>query len=104
MTQARRNRLAYNLYRECVLPLVDRGLPHDAAAIIDGSLAEGVIDRRTARRMTSFVKGREMLAVSDRATFYWNRFMERTLHFGLDPGAPTTYCTVRPGTASSGDF
>lgn len=94
LTPGRRGVIARGLYRSCILPSIDRGNFLIARQVIDDAVRGGIVERDEARSLAAYVTGRSLLRPSDRLTFYWNRFSDRTLLARFLSAQPSTYNSV----------
>lgn len=94
-TDSRLASLERAVFRSCVLPTIDAGRYSRALSLIWDAESTGVLSASSARRIAFYAKGRRLLAGSDRATFYWNRFNEKRRVPALSGNGPSTYGTVK---------
>lgn len=94
-TESRLASLERAVFRSCVLPTIDAGRYSRAVSLIHDAESAGVLTARSAGRIASYAKGRKVLAVSARATFYWNRFNEKRRLPALWGNRSSTYGTVK---------
>ena len=93
-TDARHERLAFNFYRECILPLIDRQNYSLASTLISNAVKDGVLGLEPAAGIKRYLAGRRAAHASDRVTFYWNRLADRTLLEKFQVSGESTYRTV----------
>lgn len=94
LTPGRRSVLARGLYRSCILPSIDSGNFRLARQVIDDAVGGSIVERDEARSLAAYVIGRSLLRPSDRLTFYWNRFSDRSLLSRFLSAKPSTYNSV----------
>ncbi len=94
VTAERRSALMRALYRACVLPSIDAGEIEIARALIQNARGDGLLNEREAKQLSTYALGRKTLSLSDRATFYWNRFSDRRLLASFIDDRPSTYASV----------
>ncbi|MEO8577412.1 MAG: glycosyltransferase family 2 protein [Gemmatimonadales bacterium] len=82
------------LFRACILPSLDAGNISAARALIRDAQARGLLSARDAKKLSTYASGRDMLSISDRATFYWNRFSDRRLLADFLTTGSSTYSTM----------
>lgn len=82
------------MFKACVLPTIDAGRYTVAMDLVSDALAADALRPRTASRIDKYITGRRLLAKSQRATFYWNRFSDKYLLSALVDDRRSTYGTV----------
>jgi glycosyltransferase involved in cell wall biosynthesis len=94
LTPRRHQILVDDFFFSAVLRAIDARNSDLSRELIDDALKSALLTGDEHRRFSRYIRGRQLLSPSDRATYYWNRFSEERLVPMHHPEAQSTYGTV----------